>query len=112
MSNVARSWHAPAEALLLPTGALTAALLLFGLFVWFGGHSPVAVWVLLFQGAFGDAFSWQNSLQRAAPLDLRPRTTMVKLAMPGGARTPVSVHVALPGDAAEITQANNSVTLR
>ncbi len=48
----------------------------------------------------------------AAPLDLRPRTTTVKLAIPGGARTPVSVHVALPGDAAEITQANNSVTLR
>ncbi len=48
----------------------------------------------------------------AAPLDLRPRTTTVKLSIPGGARTPVSVHVALPGDAAEITQANNSVTLR
>ena len=48
----------------------------------------------------------------AAPLDLRPRTTTVKLSIPGGARTPVSVHVALPGDATEITQANNSVTLR
>ncbi len=48
----------------------------------------------------------------AAPLDLRPRTTTVKLAIPGGARRPVSVHVSLPGDAAEITQANNSVTLR
>ena len=43
MSAAPRAWHAPAEALLLPAGALAAALLLFGLFVWFGGHSPVAV---------------------------------------------------------------------
>jgi len=30
----------------------------------------VDVWVLLFKGAFGDWFSWQNTLQRAAPLML------------------------------------------
>lgn len=81
MSTAPRRWHAPAEALLLPTGALVAALLLFGLFVWFGGHSPVAAWVLLFQGAFGDAFSWQNSLQRAAPLML----TALAVALPARA---------------------------
>ena len=55
---------------LLPIGALLAALLLFGVFVWFGGTDPVEVWVLLFKGAFGDWFSWQNTLQRAAPLML------------------------------------------
>ena len=54
----------------LPVAALLAALLLFGLFVWFGGASPVEAWVLLFKGAFGDWFSWQNTLQRAAPLML------------------------------------------
>jgi general nucleoside transport system permease protein len=32
--------------------------------------NPVEVWVLLFKGAFGDWFSWQNTLQRAAPLML------------------------------------------
>ena len=32
--------------------------------------SPVEVWKLLFKGAFGDWFSWQNTLQRAAPLML------------------------------------------
>ena len=63
-------WHAAAEAVLLPTGAIAAALLLFGVFVWFGGTSPVEAWTLLFKGAFGDWFSWQNSLQRAAPLML------------------------------------------
>jgi len=54
----------------LPVGALAAALLLFGGFVWLGGASPVETWTILFKGAFGDWFSWQNTLQRAAPLML------------------------------------------
>ena len=54
----------------LPTGAILAALLLFGLFVSLAGVNPVEVWVLLFKGAFGDWYSWQNTLQRAAPLML------------------------------------------
>ncbi len=48
----------------------------------------------------------------AAPLDLRPRTTKVRLTMPGGAKMPLSVRVALPENAAEVTQANNSVPVR
>jgi ABC-type uncharacterized transport system permease subunit len=55
---------------LLPIGALIGALLLFGLFVWVGGASPTETWLLLFKGAFGDWFSWQNTLTRAAPLML------------------------------------------
>jgi len=55
---------------LLPTAAIAAALLVFGLFVWFAGVSPLQVWLLLFKGAFGDWYSWQNTLQRAAPLML------------------------------------------
>jgi len=55
---------------LLPIGALIGALLLFGLFVWLGGVSPTETWLLLFKGAFGDWFSWQNTLTRAAPLML------------------------------------------
>src|SRR6478736_1388051 len=54
----------------LPVFAIAAALLLFGVFVWFAGVSPVDAWVILFKGAFGDWFSWQNTLQRAAPLML------------------------------------------
>lgn len=64
------SWHDPAEAVALPVLALAGALGAFGLFVWAGGHDPVQAWTLLFAGAFGDAFSWQNTLQRAAPLML------------------------------------------
>jgi len=54
----------------LPAFAIAAALLVFGLLVWFAGVSPVDVWLTLFKGAFGDWFSWQNTLQRAAPLML------------------------------------------
>lgn len=58
------------RSVLLPVGAILLALLLFGLIVSFAGVSPVEVWALLFKGAFGDAYSWQNTLQRAAPLML------------------------------------------
>jgi simple sugar transport system permease protein len=63
-------WHDVAEAFALPVLALTGALGLFGVWVWLGGHDPAQAWELLFAGAFGDAFSWQNTLQRAAPLML------------------------------------------
>jgi simple sugar transport system permease protein len=56
---------------LLPIGAIAAALLLFGVFAWLAvGASPAEVWSLLFKGAFGSGFAWQNTLQRAAPLML------------------------------------------
>ena len=58
------------NAIALPLLAIVAALGVFGVFVSLAGVSPVAVWVLLFKGAFGDWFSWQNTLQRAAPLML------------------------------------------
>lgn len=58
------------DSLVLPVLALAGAVLLFGGFVWLGGTSPTETWILLFKGAFGDAFSWQNTLQRAAPLML------------------------------------------
>ncbi len=54
----------------LPTAAIAAALALFGVFVSFAGASPVEAWTILFKGAFGDWFSWQNTLQRSAPLML------------------------------------------
>src|SRR5437764_13921154 len=55
---------------MLPAFAIAAALLVFGIVVSFAGVSPVETWTILFKGAFGDWFSWQNTLQRAAPLML------------------------------------------
>jgi ABC-type uncharacterized transport system permease subunit len=34
------------------------------------GQNPLEVWSLLYEGAFSNAFSWQNTLLRAAPLVL------------------------------------------
>ncbi len=54
----------------LPVLAICGALAIFGVLVALAGVNPVDVWLLLFKGAFGDWFSWQNTLQRAAPLML------------------------------------------
>ena len=76
-----KPWQATAESILLPLLALAGALLLFGLLVWLVGKSPLQTWSMLFLGAFGVSFSWQNSLQRAAPLML----TALAVALPARA---------------------------
>jgi simple sugar transport system permease protein len=58
------------EAIAIPAIALAAALVLFGLFMAAVGQSPAEVYGLIYKGAFGSAFAWQNTLQRAAPLIL------------------------------------------
>jgi ABC-type uncharacterized transport system permease subunit len=58
------------EALAIPVAALAASLLVFGVFMAALGHSPLEVYALIYQGAFASAFSWQNTLARAAPLIL------------------------------------------
>jgi len=58
------------EALAIPIGALLTTLVLFGLFVAILGKNPLEVYFLMYQGAFGSSFAWQNSLVRAAPLIL------------------------------------------
>ncbi|GAA5182609.1 ABC transporter permease [Niveibacterium umoris] len=55
---------------LLPLAALAIALMLFSLFVALEGQAPLEVLETIFAGAFGDAFGWQNTLLRAAPLIL------------------------------------------
>lgn len=59
-----------ADALLPATAALLLTVLLFSLAVALAGFSPLEVWGLIVMGGFGDAFAWQNTLQRAAPLIL------------------------------------------
>jgi len=59
-----------AEALAIPLGALAASLVLFGVFVALVGADPFETYRLMYRGAFGTWFSWQNTLQRAAPLIL------------------------------------------
>ena len=67
-SQLALKARALAEALLPAAAALVLTVLLFSLAVALAGFSPLEVWSLIVQGGFGDAFAWQNTLQRAAPL--------------------------------------------
>jgi general nucleoside transport system permease protein len=57
-----------AEAILIPLGAIVLAMLLFAAFIAALGKSPLDLYRLIYTGAFGSWFSWQNTLLRAAPL--------------------------------------------
>jgi general nucleoside transport system permease protein len=59
-----------ADALLPAAAALLITVLLFSAAVALAGFDPLEVWSLIVMGGFGDAFAWQNTLQRAAPLIL------------------------------------------
>jgi ABC-type uncharacterized transport system permease subunit len=59
-----------AEALAIPFAALLAAMAVFGLFMAVIGQNPLEVYGLIYKGGFASAFSWQNTLSRAAPLIL------------------------------------------
>jgi ABC-type uncharacterized transport system permease subunit len=61
---------AAAEGVAIPLMALLAALALFGVFIALCRVDPLAAYALMYKGAFGSWFSWQNSLVRAAPLIL------------------------------------------
>jgi simple sugar transport system permease protein len=56
------------EAVVIPLVALAAGLALFALFLLSQGKSPIQFLTITWTGAFGSAFSWQNTLSRAAPL--------------------------------------------
>ncbi|MFT4149130.1 MAG: ABC transporter permease [Paracoccaceae bacterium] len=58
------------EAMLVPLGALAASALVFAAFLLAVGQNPLTFFGLVWTGGFASAFSFQNSLQRAAPLIL------------------------------------------
>jgi general nucleoside transport system permease protein len=58
------------EWILVPVLALLAGLLLFSVFLVLIGQNPLVTLAVIFEGAFGSAFSWQNTLLRSAPLIL------------------------------------------
>jgi simple sugar transport system permease protein len=56
------------EYVLMPIAAIIASGLLFAVFLLLVGKSPADFYGLVWRGGFGTAFSWQNTLVRAAPL--------------------------------------------
>ena len=67
------------ESIAVPGAAIGAALLLFGVFMALTGRNPLAVYREMFRGSFGTWFSFQNTLQRAAPLMLTALATALPL---------------------------------
>jgi simple sugar transport system permease protein len=63
------SWN-KLEPIAISLGAVCVAMLLFGAFLALDGLNPLDVYAEMFRGAFGTWFSFQNTLQRAAPLML------------------------------------------
>jgi simple sugar transport system permease protein len=59
-----------AESITISVAALLASMIVFGIFVTLSGANPFEVYHLIYRGAFGTTFSWQNTLVRAAPLML------------------------------------------
>lgn len=57
-----------AEPVVIPLLALAAGLAAFGVFLLTQGASPAQFFSLVWQGGFGSAFSWQNTLSRTAPV--------------------------------------------
>lgn len=96
------------ESFALSAGALFVSMILFGVFIAIIGLNPLEVYESIYKGAFGSWFSWQNTLQRAAPLmlvalctALPARMGMIVIGAEGalivGAVTTVAVGVALTG---------------
>jgi ABC-type uncharacterized transport system permease subunit len=67
------------ESVAVPGAAIAAALVLFGVFMALTGRNPFAVYHEMFRGSFGTWFSFQNTLQRAAPLMLTALATALPL---------------------------------
>jgi simple sugar transport system permease protein len=65
------------RALVGPSVAFVAAMVLFGAFVLVLGHNPLAIYAEMWRGSFGTWFSVQNALVRAAPLMLTALATAI-----------------------------------
>ncbi len=70
------------ERIAVPALALLASAALFGLLLAVYAHvDPLEAFELMYQGAFGTWFSWQNTLTRAAPLILTALCTALPARM-------------------------------
>ncbi|MCL6705894.1 ABC transporter permease [Pseudomonas sp. R2.Fl] len=56
------------QPLALPVAALLGAMIVFAVFLLLLGKSPVDFYAIVLKAGFGTAFSWTNTLARAAPL--------------------------------------------
>ncbi|MBW4678592.1 MAG: ABC transporter permease [Microcoleus vaginatus WJT46-NPBG5] len=64
------NWRGTLEAVCIPIAALLCSLILFGIFCALAGANPFEVYGSIYKAAFGNWYSFQNTLIRAAPLML------------------------------------------
>ncbi|MBD2040159.1 ABC transporter permease [Microcoleus sp. FACHB-672] len=64
------NWRGTSEAVCIPIAALLCSLILFGIFCALAGANPFEVYGSIYKAAFGNWYSFQNTLIRAAPLML------------------------------------------
>src|SRR5258707_13344272 len=70
------------DRIAVPVLALLASAVLFGLLLAiYARVDPLEAFALMYQGAFGSWFSWQNTLTRAAPLILTALCTALPARM-------------------------------
>ncbi len=67
---VSRNWRVLVESVVIPVGAILAALVVFGVFCGLAGASPFSVYHSIYRAAFGNWYAFQNTLVRAAPIML------------------------------------------
>jgi ABC-type uncharacterized transport system permease subunit len=77
--GIGGSIRAAIGAAAVPAAAFVVALVLFGIFIALTGRNPFAVYYQMYRGSFGTAFSFQNTLIRAAPLMLTALATALPL---------------------------------
>jgi ABC-type uncharacterized transport system permease subunit len=99
-----------AKSIAIPVVAIAGSLALFGAFVGLFGASPLGVFHQMFRGSFGTWFSFQNTLQRSAPLMLTALCTLLPAragliiiggegALVMGGLSAAAVSMAMPGRA-------------
>jgi len=69
-ASPAKRLSAVVQAAAIPAAAIAVSLALFGVFVGLFGANPIQVFHQMIRGSFGTWFSFQNTLQRSAPLML------------------------------------------
>ena len=77
--GIGGSIRAAVGAMAVPLAAFVVALVLFGIFILLTGRNPFQVYYQMYRGSFGTAFSFQNTLIRAAPLMLTALATALPL---------------------------------
>ena len=70
-------WRSRLESIVIPTGAILASLIAFGVFCALAGANPFSVYASIHKAAFGSWYSFQNTLVRAAPLMLCSLATAI-----------------------------------